>query len=235
MKKISGYVMGLLVVAVVFSACKKDNTPYTRTPAAGLMAFNLAPDKEAIGVRLSGNYLTNTPIGYNGYTGNYLPVYIGLRDITVVDANTGTNLVTATGNFADSMYYSLFTVGRKGSYHTILVNDSLNNLAPSTGKAFVRYINAIPDSAISPKIVISSGEGSTFDSNASFGKVTGFGKIKAGNIDIKVSNGDSIIASRSIALEEAKAYTILISGIPGATDTTKSVQIKYITNGTITP
>ncbi len=227
--------MGLVVVAMVFSACKKDETPNTPTPVAGLMAFNLAPDKEAIGVRLSGNYLTNSPIGYNGYTGNYLPVYTGARDITVLDANSGTILSNTTGNFADSMYYSLFTVGKNGSYHTILVNDSLNNLTVTSGQAFVRYINAIPDSSITPKIAISSGEGSAFDSNAAFGTVSGFAKIKAGNIDIKVSNGDNIIASRSIAVDEAKAYTILISGMQGATDTTKAVQIKYITNGTITP
>jgi hypothetical protein len=131
------------------------------------------------------------------------------------------------------MYYSLFTVGRNGNYHNIIVNDSLNNLTASAGQAFVRYINAIPDSAISPKITVSSGEGNIFDNNATFGTVSGFSKIKAGSIDIKVGSGDSITASRSINVEESKVYTILVSGMPGATDTTKAVQIKYITNGTV--
>ncbi len=38
-----------------------------------------------------------------------------------------------------------------------------------------------------------------------------------------------------MALEKDKVYTLLLTGMPNATDTTKAVKIKYIVNGTVTP
>jgi hypothetical protein len=46
---------------------------------------------------------------------------------------------------------------------------------------------------------------------------------------------DRCDTSRTVTLEKDKVYTVLLVGIPGQTDTTKSVQIKYIANGTLTP
>ena len=235
MKKISSYVAGLLIAVFVFAACKKNDTVNTRIPAAGLMAFNLVPDKNAIGVTLSGNDLTGAPINFNGFTGAYLPVYVGASLVNSIDAATGSTLASVSQTFSDSMYYSLFVVGKTGNYRNIIVNDSLNKLTVSSGNAFVRFINAIPDSAVSPTVVIASGDSNSFNTNAPFGTVSPFATIKAGSIDIKVNGSDSIAASRTITVEESKVYTILLSGMPGATDTTKSVQIKYITNGTVTP
>jgi hypothetical protein len=46
---------------------------------------------------------------------------------------------------------------------------------------------------------------------------------------------DRCDTSRTVTLEKDKVYTVLLVGIPGLTDKTKSVQIKYIANGTLTP
>ena len=137
--------------------------------------------------------------------------------------------------FKDSTYYSLFVVGTKGSYHNIIANDSLKNLVVIPGQAFIRYINAIPDSSITPLVTISSNGTSVINRNTPFGNISGFTKVSAGNIIVGVKNGDNIAASRTIVVEESKAYTILLTGMPGAVDTTKAVQVKFITNGTITP
>lgn len=233
MKKLISYSSVILLLVIVFSACKKNNT--ITTPSASLMAFNLITDKDAVFITLSGNRLTNTPLGYTSFTGGYLPIYIGSRDVKSIDANTGTTLALSTKVFADSMYYSLFTIGKNGSYRNVIANDSLNKLTISTGQAFVRYINAIPDSTVSPLVIISSNGSNIVNTTAGFGTVSGFTKVNAGNINVGVNSGDSISATRSIVVEESKAYTILLTGIPNAADTTKSVKIKYITNGTITP
>lgn len=235
MKKISSYSGGILLLLIIFSACKKYDNKVTRTPSAGLMAFNLATDKDAVGISLSGNNLTNTPLSYTSFTGGYLPVYIGSREVKSIDAKTGTTLALNTQVFADSMYYSLFTVGKNGSYRNVIVNDSLTKMTVSTGHAFVRYINAIPDSTVSPMVNISYNGSNIVNTIAGFGTVSGFTKVNAGTINVGVNSGDSINATRSIPVEESKAYTILLTGMPRATDTTKSVKIKYITNGTITP
>lgn len=225
----------ILLFAVVFTACKKDNTENTRTPASGLMAFNLAIDKEAVGITLSGNNLTNVPLNYTSYTGAYLPVFTGNREVKSYSVNGGGILAVSSQIFKDSGYYSLFVVGNKGNYRNIIANDSLNNLVPASGQAFVRYINAIADSTTSPLVTITANGVSIISTNAAFGTVSAFTKIKAGSIIIDVNNSDKVAANRTITVEDSKAYTILLTGIPGAVDTAKSVQVKFITNGTITP
>jgi hypothetical protein len=221
---------------ILFSACKKyDNTANTRTPAAALMAFNLTIDKATVGVTLSGINLINAPLNYTSYTGGYIPVYLGSRDVKSYDFNSATTLATSNQLFQDSVYYSLFVVGNNGSYHNIISYDSLRSLVPSSGQAFVRYVNVIPDSTISPLVTISSNGTNFISNNTPFGTVSGFTKVNVGNITIGVNSGDSVAATRTIAVEESKAYTILLTGIPHAVDTAKAVQIKFITNGTITP
>lgn len=227
--------MGILLFAVLFSACKKDDTSNARTPAAGLMAFNLTIDKAAVGITLSGNNLINAPLNYTSYTGAYVPVYVGSREVKSYDFNSATVLATSNQVFQDSAYYSLFVVGNNGSYHNIISYDSLNSLVPTTGQAFVRYINVIPDSTVSPLVTLSSNGTNVISNNTAFGTISGFTKVNAGNIVVGVNSGDSIAATRTIAVEESKAYTILLTGIPRAVDTVKAVHIKFVTNGTITP
>lgn len=226
---------GVLFLALFFAACKKDNIENVRTPAAGLMAFNLAVDQTAVGVTLSGNNFTSAPLNYTSYTGGYLSVFTGDREVKSYDFSSGKPLAVSNQVFKDSTYYSLFVVGNKGSYHNIIANDSLKNLVVTSGQAFVRYINAIPDSAITPLVTISSNGTSVINRNTPFGNISGFTKVSAGNIIVGVKNGDNIAASRTIVVEDSKAYTILLTGMPGAVDSTKAVQIKFITNGTITP
>ena len=227
-------VAGILLLSLVFGACKKDNIPNNRIPAAGVMAFNLSTDKDAVGISLSGNNLFYLPLGYASFTGQYLPIFTGNREVKSYNDNSYNILSANNQIFQDSTYYSIFVVGRNGSYRNIVVNDSLNNLITTPGQAFVRYINAIPDSTISPLVSISSKGTKVISNNIAFGVVTPFIKVNAGDIIIGVNNGDSIAFSRTISVEQSKAYTILIDEIPNAADTTKSVKIKFITNGTIT-
>ncbi len=43
-------IVGLLTGALVFTACKKSNDNLPNSPVSAVMAFNLAPDKAAIGI-----------------------------------------------------------------------------------------------------------------------------------------------------------------------------------------
>ncbi|MBN8864222.1 MAG: hypothetical protein J0H92_12685, partial [Sphingobacteriales bacterium] len=52
--------MALISAGVLFTACNKnDNGNNGGSDAAGLMAFNLAPDQPAVSLALSGNIITN--------------------------------------------------------------------------------------------------------------------------------------------------------------------------------
>jgi len=197
------------------------------------MAFNLAPDKGAIGITIGGSRLTNAPLSYTSYTGFYQAIFPGTREVAAFDFNSNTPFAATTAVFDTSHYYSVFTLGANGTYKNLVVNDELDSLSATTGLAYVRYINAVPDST---KVLVTLTAASTDLSNSStgFATISGFSGVNPGELTIKIANGTNISATRTITLEKAKVYTILLVGLPGATDTEKQVQIKFITNGTIT-
>jgi len=224
---------GLLAITILFSACSKfDDDNNTNTPVSGLMSFNLAPDKQAIGIALGGNNLTNSPLAYTNYSGVYQPVFTGNRTVESYDQATDSTIATVDYSFAADKYYSLFVVGANGNYKNVLTNDNFDSLTSTTGKAYVRYINAIPDST-KPVVTITANGNNIVNANASFTDISDFKAVDAGNADIKVNNSGTIDATRTITLEQGKVYTILLLGIPGEADAAKAVQIKYILNGNL--
>lgn len=124
-------------------------------------------------------------------------------------------------------------MGANGKYRNVVVKDSLENLPSTTGEAFVRYINAIPDSTVQPSVVISANGTDVFNSPAAFGTVSNFRGVTPGNVAITVNAESAVNASRTITLEKGKIYTVLLVGIPQQTDTTRAVQIRFIQNGGI--
>ncbi|HEY5371597.1 MAG TPA: DUF4397 domain-containing protein [Hanamia sp.] len=223
-----------LFSAIIFSACKKDDTP--ATPTSGLMAFNLIPDSTGpVIFALDNSALANTAFSFTNYTGAYLPIYSGTRNLQTYESpNTSTALAATTFNYEAKKYYSAFAIGAHGNYQNLVTNDELDSLPSSTGNAFVRYINAIPDSS-HPVVTISANGTDKVKENASFGSVSDFTQLAPGDITFNVSNDSTISASRTFTVQQNGIYTVLIMGLPGAADTSKAVQIKYIVNGTITP
>jgi hypothetical protein len=224
---------GLITIAVFLAACSKfDNEDTSTVPVAGLMAFNLAPDKAAIGITLSNNNLLNAPLAYTNYTGTYQRIYAGNRAVESFDVITDTTIAGNDFNFETNKYYSLFVAGANGNYTNIISHDNFDSLGSASGKAYIRYINAIPDST-KPTVTITANGNNMFNSPAGFTAVSEYAAADPGQLSIAVKNNTNIDASRTITVEQGKVYTVLLAGIPGATDTTKSVQIKYILNGSL--
>ncbi|MGH2648662.1 MAG: DUF4397 domain-containing protein, partial [Ginsengibacter sp.] len=205
-----------LLMTIAFNACKKTSDTNAHTPAAGLMAFNLVPDSTAVGFSLSGNNFTATPLGYTDYTGNYRSVYTGTRNVTAYNFYTGAALATTSQLFADSAYYSAFAVGTNGNYKNVVVQDNFDSLSAASGDAFVRYINAIPDSTLQPTVTISSGGSNVIDTTAAFSGISNFKGITPGDISINVNTESGATANRTITVEQGKIYTILLVGQPAA-------------------
>ena len=220
--------LGLALTTVLFAACSKnDDGDYTQPPVAQVMTFNLAPDKAAVAFALSGNLLGNFPLGYTSYSGGYIPVFPGNRELRSFDANTGTTLALNTTVYEDSTYYSAFVVGTAGQYRNVVVKDNYDAVVPTAGKAWVRYVNAVADTAATPDITIA---GTTEE--AAFGKVSSFVSVNAGDVSLSINDGSDINASRTINLAENKIYTVLFVGQPLSADPNLAVQIKFIENGT---
>jgi hypothetical protein len=218
----------LLFMGVAFSACNKSNNDNPDVPVAGLMAVHLAPDVNRASITLSGNTISN-PLSYNSFTGSYLAIYPGSRDVVSYDYNNGSQLATANFNFEADKYYSVFLVGADTGYRNVVVRDNFDSLSATAGKAYIRYINGIPD-ASSPTVTIASNGSNVVNENAQFASVSDFKEVNAGDVAITVSNGGSINANRTISLEQHKIYTVLLAGLPSGTGD-QAVQIKYITNG----
>lgn len=219
---------------VIFSACNK-NTDSIKSTQSGVMAFNLIPDKVSVGFLVSNYNLTNASLSYPNYTGNYLSVNSGQGNIQLIDASANSLLSTDSYIFEPGKYYSLFAVGANGNYKNVIVNDNFDSLSAVSGNAFIRYINAIPDSS-QATVMVTANENNVINEPASYTDVSDFKEVAPGDIPVKVnSDMGNFSAERTITLEKDKIYTILLMGIPAETDTTKSVQIKYIQNGTVTP
>jgi len=230
--RMSGLAVGaVLSAAVLFMSCNKslDDDNSNNTPVAGLMAFNLATDTPPVSIALSGSLLTAVALGFNNYSGAYLAIYPGTRTVESYNYATGADLADTSFNFEATKYYSVFVVGSDNNYENIVVEDKLDSVS-APGKAFIRYINAIPDAAV-PSVTITANGTTTVNEPAAFKTVSAFTAVDAGSVAITVSNGTTIDANRSITLEQNKIYTVLLIGKPGATGET-AVQIKYITNGT---
>lgn len=223
----------LFVIPLMFAACKKSDSSQS-TPVAGLMAFNLIPSNASIGIDLSGSLLSNSPLLYTNYTGTYLNVYPGQRSVTTFNAATNASLAATSFNFEPNKYYSVFALGKDSNYTNLVVNDELDTLTSASGQAYIRYVNAIPDSSTST-VTVSSNNEPVITNSSKYASISEFKGVTPGDFSVSISNGSSINASRTVTLEKNKVYTVLLVGIPGETDTTRSVQIKYIANGTLTP
>jgi uncharacterized protein DUF4397 len=224
-------ITSLLMAGLLFTACKKSVNGDSNVPVAGLMAFNLSPDK-SVTVAISGNSLTNLPLSYTSYTGDYLAIYPGNRTVESYDYTTGSSIASAPFEFEQKKYYSAFVTGANGNYRNVVVNDNFDSLSASSGQAYIRYINAIPDSS-QPAVTISANGSNVISNNAAFASVSDFAAATPGQVSINVSNGGTINVSRTITLEQKKVYTVLLLGIPGSTASSDSIQIRYITNGTL--
>lgn len=223
----------LLSVVLLASACKKSNENIPPTPVAALMAFNLAPDVPSLGIALSGNNLTNTPLSFTNYTGTYLNIYPGSRSIESYNAGSNATLASNTYNFEEGKFYTLFVAGANNVYKNIVTSDNYDSLSATSGKAYIRYINAIPDSS-KPAVTITAGGSNIVNEQAAFTGVSDFTEVNPGEVTVAINNQGNIQANRTINLEQRKAYTVLLVGIPGETDTDKRVQIRYIENGSLT-
>lgn len=225
--------VGLALAAVtVFTACKKDKVEIPDIPAAGLMAFNLAPDQQSVIFTLSGNVLNNNPLSYAGYTALYQNIYTGNRTVKAYDYPNNNPLATADYTFADSTYYSLFVVGANNNYRNVISVDKFSELNANSGNGYIRYVNGITDSVNAPNVTIAAAGNSVLNENAVYASVSEFKAVAPGEVTITV-NGSGVSATRTITVDQKKIYTVLLTGVPGATDDSK-VQIRFIQNGILT-
>lgn len=223
---------GLFGLLMLFSACSKNDARID-TPVAGLMVFNLVPDQERIGVALSGDLLPGGSLPYTSFTGRYINIFPGTRVIESFSVATNSTLDSVPYSFDQSRYYSVFVTGANGVYKNIITEDNYDSLTASSGKAYVRFVHAIPDSSVASVSIAAPGA-EAISRTASYGDISEFLAVSPGQLEVGISNEGSVNASRTISVAQSKAYTILMMGLPNGQDTTRAVQIRFVENGTVT-
>lgn len=220
--------------AIIFSACKKDKVK--QIAVAGLVAFNLVPDVDGIGISVDNVSLTDGPISYSNFTGTYRQVGVGSRELTSYSYPTKANLVTGTQTFKDSAYYSLFVMGTVGHYQNVFVQDKFDILPAGTGNAFIRYVNGIASDNTS-NILLTSGSMDIFNDKNKTGVVSDFKPVEPGDVQISVTDDVSTFdKSRTINFKKDGVYTIILTGqpdVPIDIDSTRTVKITFVQNGNI--
>ncbi len=224
----------LLTTGVLFTSCLKNkNDNGEDIPAAGVMSFNLAPDQQAAVISLSGSNVTTQPLGYTNFSGVYQRIYTGERAVESFDYVTGAKLGAGINyNFERDKSYSVFVVGADSSYKNVVALDIVDSTEISSGKAYIRYINAIVDSVNHSAVTISTAGSEIINDNATYASVSDFKAVAAGDLSVDVKNG-AVDIGRTITVQAGKVYTILLIGLPGVEDEITKPQIKYIENGTL--
>ncbi len=232
----SYYLGGLAIVlaAALFTSCSKNkdnNRP--DIPAAGLMAFNLAPDQRGVVVRLSGSAVTSQPLDYTNYTGYYQQIYAGNRDVQSFNYIAGKAITgTQSYHFEENKSYSVFVIGNDSVYQNVVSIDSIEESKIAEGKAYIRYINAIADTINTTTVTASSGGSVLINDNASFATINEFTPVNAGEVAV-VAKSSVVDINRTFSVQAGKAYTILLMGVPGEESEEKKPHIRYVENGTV--
>ncbi|MFN4313716.1 MAG: DUF4397 domain-containing protein [Chitinophagaceae bacterium] len=222
----------LLFSGLLFSSCNKfDDDGGDNNNIAGLMAFNLSIDQSPVNFVLNGSIISNVPLGYDNYTGSYIAVFAGDRQLATYNTISSSPLVSADVRLDTNLYYSVFFAGANNNYRNIVVHDNYNGLSASTGMAYIRYVQAIPDSAAQQVKV--SVDGTPYVNDfAIYGRVSNFLPVSPGSLTIEV-NSATIDTSRTFPVQAKKVYTLLVVGKPGATNPERVPQVKFIENGTL--
>lgn len=226
--------VGLTVFAsILFVACNKNDDDTPQPASAGLMSFNISKDLPSVGFAISGNVLTNSPLGYNNYTGVYQRIFTGNRAVEAYIYGTQNIVTSSNANFEGDKYYSVFLVGTSNNYTNLITRDNFDSLESDNGKAYIRYINAIPDSA-AMQVTFKEGANNILDAAAPFKSVSEFVAVNPGTVNISIAiTGHDTDVTRDITVEAKKVYTVLLSEKPEYLDPLMPVEIKYIENGVL--
>lgn len=222
-----------LVCLMIFSSCAKNTSDTTGgTPAASVMAFNLAPDKTSVGFALSKSVFTSA-LAYAKYTGVYVAVPPGSKTLEASDyGSTASPFASTSVDFKEDNFYSVFLVGKGAHYKTMVADDNIASLSGTSGLAYVRYVNAIVDSVSSATVIVTDNANKVaINDGAVFPYVSTFKGIDPGTINITVTNNTGLNLNKTFVTEPKKVYTILLSGLQNSTSTPAVINV--ITNGAL--
>lgn len=184
---------------------------YTASRITSLRVINASPNSAGFDV-----ILDEVKTAQNVYFGNssgYLFTRSGIREVKVTNRGTSSPILLSFNfNFETGKSYTLILTDSVSKLTPILVEDF--NFAQTSGKAYVRFINA---SSNSPPLDVKIGNpaGTIKHSYFTYQQVTSYEPYDPAILSFiftRVNSTEELISLRGLSLIANKAYTIIVMG-----------------------
>lgn len=225
-RKFSTVTTALLLGAVIFTGCKKED----EAPAqARVLVVHASPDAPGVDLLLDNQKVNTAPLTFSFNTG-YLNVNSGSRNIKVNAAGTTTSVINANVTFDPSKSYSVFACNRLASIEAIVLEDNL--ATPAAGQAHIRVVHLSPDA---PAVNIGvAGTTTNLFTNLAFKGATAFTPVPAGtyNLEIRLASNNAVaLAIPPTTLQAGRIYTVFARGfVAPPAGNTNTLNVSVINN-----
>lgn len=203
-------IVGLLGLTLLSSCSKDDPYDVDDSTAAQVNLINASPDGPS--AQLYVDDVLRTPSGVTyGQASGYYKTFVGDQDVLIKSTSGEATLATSRVQLDAIGNYSIFLVGQNSSLGILAVTDDL--VAPASGKAKIRYVNASPNASAA-----SLNAGSTIlVTPLNFRGISASTEVTAGSYVLSIVTGTSRSATINANLESGKIYTVYAKGLVGGT------------------
>ena len=206
----------ILLFAVLFSSCKKNDVNATGT--ASLKVVNASPGSEAQSFYLAGKTLISGGLSFANAS-DYLQTVTGTRLVGEFrNGSSGSTYATGELWLYDNEHFTVFLSGGSGSPKVKLFNDDMS--APDNGKARVRFIHLSDDAPSDIKIEYANGD--NLVTNLSRSTQSGYKNVDSGTLSFKAYGtalGKLVGDFQVTGLQAGKIYTVYFAGTSDAATT----------------
>jgi len=222
MKKIKLSFIGLMVLALAFTGCKKEETTTPTVDKANVLVVHASPNAPGVDLLVDGTKVNSAALTFPNNTG-YLSVNAGARNFKVNVTGTSTTVIDVTPTLTKNVNYTVFAVDSVSRISPLLLVDDLTT--PATGKAHVRFVHLSPDAPAVDVSVAGQAAGAGIFTNRSFNKTItaaqqAFTPVDAGsyNLEVRVAGTTTVALSLpGVTLTAGKIYTVFAKGFLGGT------------------
>ncbi|WP_162276894.1 DUF4397 domain-containing protein [Mucilaginibacter pedocola] len=219
---------GLLAIAMLFTACTKDNNAVVTPGAAALSVIHAAPGTPELHLKVNGTKSDLKALTF-GTASPYGKIQEENLEFSITKKDSSRIITRSTLPLRNGKNYSLFIADIPARAAFTLIEDDLS--APATDKAKVRFVNMSPNSGNLDLVL--TGQTAPVTTNTAFKAGTAFASVTPGaelNFEIRENTKTEVLAKiEKVKIEKGKIYTIWARGLKAAADSTK-LSLAVITN-----
>ncbi|MBE9586241.1 DUF4397 domain-containing protein [Mucilaginibacter sp. JRF] len=220
--------VGLLGIALMFTACSDDDNVSPAPGVANLAVVHAAPGSPELSLSVNGTKSNIKKLTFGTFIG-YANINEGNAEFSITKKDSTKVLTKSTAALKSGKYYSLIIADVPAKTAFTLVEDDLT--APAADKAKVRFVNLSPDGGSLDLSI--TGQTTPLYTKTAFKAATAFTAVTPGaelNFEIRENTKPEVLAKiEKVKIEKGKIYTIWAKGLKAATDSTK-LSLGVITN-----